>query len=173
MRSFHYFFCDWKSNHRNLKSQLLLVLFRMVSLSIRLPVFWLLALPLWLFYKLYGELLLKVELSPRTVVGHSLHLPHPFCIVINSNARIGAECTIRHGVTLGVKSVGESGCPTLGDKVELGCGVVILGPVTIGDRSILGANVVVTKDIEPSAVVLGASARIRAKQTEVVQDRQA
>lgn len=157
----NYIFCDWRVNKGNLKSRVLLVLLRTTSITLRHPVSRVFALPVWFLYKFYSELVLKIELSPRTSIGPGLHLPHPQCIVINRATRIGTGCTIRHGVTIGVKAAGEVDCPVIGDEVEMGCGVVILGPVQIGDRAVLGANVVVVKNVEPASIAFGQPMRLK------------
>lgn len=69
---------------------------------------------------------------------------------------MGADCTIFHQVTLGVngrKSL-EVG-PALGDRVSIGAGAKIIGPVKIGDDVTVGANAVVTKDVPNGVTVVG------------------
>lgn len=71
-------------------------------------------------------------------------------------AKVGADCTIFHQVTLGVngrKSL-EVG-PALGDRVSVGAGAKIIGPVRIGDDVTIGANAVITKDVPNGATVVG------------------
>lgn len=88
--------------------------------------------------------------------GGGLRIPHLNGIIISPVAKVGADCTIFHQVTLGVngrKSLGVG--PTLGDRVSIGTGAKIIGPVRIGDDVTIGANAVVTKDIPNGATVVG------------------
>lgn len=88
--------------------------------------------------------------------GGGLRIPHLNGIIISPVARVGADCTIFHQVTLGVngrKSL-EIG-PALGDRVSIGAGAKIIGPVKIGDDVTVGANAVVTKDVPDGATVVG------------------
>lgn len=101
---------------------------------------------------------------PHTVeIGKGLLMGHPECIIINPSAIIGDNATILHGVTIGgnigkVKN-GRSSA-TIGDNVLLGPGVQVLGPVEIGDNSMIGANSVVVKDIPKNSVVVGIPGKV-------------
>ena len=88
-------------------------------------------------------------------------------VVIGETAEIGNDVTIYHGVTLGGVSPSEDSAsqkdkkrhPTLEDKVIIGSGAQILGPITIGANSKVGSNSVVTKDVESNKSVIGNPAR--------------
>jgi serine O-acetyltransferase len=80
-------------------------------------------------------------------------------IVIHRRVVIGDNCAIAHGVTVGGRS-GHYEVPVLGDDVLIGVGAKVLGPIKIGDHSIVGANAVVLEDVPPYAVVAGVPARI-------------
>jgi len=79
------------------------------------------------------------------------------------NARaIGADATLAHGTTLGPLRAGEAAAdrlPVIEDGVELGPGVAVLGPVTVGRRAVVLANSVVLRDVAPESVVVGVPAR--------------
>lgn len=90
-------------------------------------------------------------------VGPGLIIQHGFASVIVAE-RIGAYCWINQQVTLGTGP--KPGFPTLGDHVRIAPGAKVLGRVTIGDRSIVGANAVVTKDVPPDVTVVGVPAYI-------------
>ncbi len=80
--------------------------------------------------------------------------------------------TLYHGVTLGgVSWRKEKRHPTLGDHVVVGAGAKILGPITVGDYSRIGANSVVVKDVAANSVVVGVPGRISAQNGERVQER--
>jgi serine O-acetyltransferase len=104
-------------------------------------------------HRLYTALLgcdLGVSL-PETVF-----LPHPFGIVVTSGAVFGIDVVIGHQVTIGNRN-GEMKAPVIGDRVYIGAGAKILGPVRIGNDAIIGANAVVTKDVPAGATVVGAN----------------
>lgn len=103
---------------------------------------------------------LHVELPPRATVGPGLRIHHPHVIVLNPGVVLGRDCVLRHLVTVGNVSdePGKSGCPVLGDGVELGVGATVLGPITVGDGARIGAGAVVTKDVPAGGVVVGATA---------------
>lgn len=103
-------------------------------------------------------------ISTAAEIGPGLLIAHVSSIIIGAGSRIGANCDIRQKITLGgnfnkTDAEGRSQ-PTLGDNVSLGVGVVILGPVKIGDNSIIGANAVVTRDIPPNSIAGGVPAKV-------------
>ena len=82
-------------------------------------------------------------------------------MVIGETAEVGADVTIYHGVTLGGTSL-ERGKrhPTVGDRVTIGAGAKVLGPITIGHDSRIGANAVVVKPVPPDSVVVGVPGQV-------------
>ena len=86
---------------------------------------------------------------------------HQNCIVIHGNAVIGDDSIIRHGVTLGNRYLDlPNEAPTLGKRVNVGTGAVILGKVTLGDDVQVGANAVVVTDVSKGSTVVGAKSKI-------------
>ncbi|MCM0621492.1 serine acetyltransferase [Nocardioides bruguierae] len=109
-----------------------------------------------------NALALGVELPAVCPVGPRLRLFHPHTVIVNPGVRLGADCVLRHGVTLGnvVDADGhERGNPVLGDRVELGATCAVLGPVHVGEGARVGALSVVTRDVAPGVVVVGSPAR--------------
>lgn len=100
------------------------------------------------------------DLLPQAEIGGGLHLPHPLGVVVGGRSRIGEDCTLLHGVTLGEARFDELACPTLGDRVTVGAGAQVLGGVTVGDGAFVGAASVVLEDVPAGAVVAGAPARV-------------
>ena len=97
-----------------------------------------------------------VDIHPAAVLGPGLFIDHASGVVIGETAEIGTDVTIYHGVTLGGTSL-ERGKrhPTVGDRVTIGAGAKVLGPITIGHDSRIGANAVVVKPVPPDSVVVG------------------
>ena len=102
------------------------------------------------------------ELHPDSSIGPGLYLGnHPGGVVVNPDARIGANCNLGHGVTVGQVNRGErAGAPVLGDRVWVGAGAKVLGAITIGDDVLIAPNAVVVDDVESHCVVGGIPARV-------------
>ncbi|MDH7483347.1 MAG: serine O-acetyltransferase [Spirochaetales bacterium] len=97
-----------------------------------------------------------VEIHPAATIGPGLFIDHGMGVVIGETAEIGRDVTLYHGVTLGGTSL-EKGKrhPTVGDRVVIGAGAKILGNITIGPDSRIGANAVVVRDVPANSVVVG------------------
>jgi serine O-acetyltransferase len=102
------------------------------------------------------------EISPQARIGAGLVIKHPGGIVVGAGAIIGCECTILQNATVGEKldGGGDHSYPTIGNRVTICAGAVILGGVTIGDGATIGANAVVLDDVPPGTTAVGAPARI-------------
>jgi len=97
-----------------------------------------------------------IEIHPGAKLGRRLVIDHGMAIVIGETAEIGDDCIIFHEVTLGgVRFDPVKRHPTVGNRVIIGTGAKILGPVLIGDNSKIGANAFVMKDVPPGSVVVG------------------
>ena len=113
----------------------------------------------------FARFITGVEIHPAAKIGKNLFLDHANSIVIGESSIIGNNCTIYHGVTLGGLSpsenskdqVGSKRHPTIEDNVIIGCQATILGPITVGKCSRVGASVVVLKDIPPFTTVVSAN----------------
>lgn len=114
-----------------------------------------------------GKILLKISkflykpmdtLFIRTpIIGPGLFIQHGFATTISADS-IGENCWINQQVTIGHK--GKDRRPTIGNNVRISCGAKVLGRLTIGDGSIVGANAVVTKNVPPNCTVVGVPAYI-------------
>jgi serine O-acetyltransferase len=100
-----------------------------------------------------------IHLSPETEIGPGLYIAHFGGIWINPRVTIGSHCNIAHNVTIGAPTSAK-GAPVLGDRVWIGSGAVITGPVRIGSGVVIGANSLVTSNIPEDAVVVGVPARV-------------
>ena len=107
-----------------------------------------------------------IEIHPGAVIGRRFFIDHGMGVVIGETAEIGDDVMLYHGVTLGGRQrEGGKRHPTLGDGVAVGAGAKILGPITVGSGSVVGANAVVTKDAAPDSVLVGVPAIARVRRT--------
>lgn len=103
-----------------------------------------------------------IEIHPGARLGHRLFIDHGMGVVIGETTVVGDDVMLYHGVTLGGRSLNRGKRhPTLGDRVTVGAGAKVLGPVWVGDDVQIGANAVVVKDVPAGAVAVGIPARIR------------
>jgi serine O-acetyltransferase len=107
-----------------------------------------------------ARFLTGIEIHPGATIGRRLFIDHGMGVVIGETAEIGDDVLIYHGVTLGGLS-GQPGKrhPTIGDKVAIGAGAQVLGPIVVGHGARIGANAVVTKDVPPGCTVVGIPAK--------------
>lgn len=98
-------------------------------------------------------------ISKTTEIGEGAYFAHPFSTEINAKS-IGKNFSCRHLTTIGNKKDGDNeNRPVIGDNVNLGVNVTIIGPVHIGDNVIVGAGSVVVKDVPSNCVVAGNPAK--------------
>ena len=109
-----------------------------------------------------------IEIHPGATIGKNLIIDHGMGVVIGETAHIGNDCLIYHGVTLGGVDLNPvKRHPTLCDSVVIGAGAKILGNITIGQSSRVGANSVVIKSIPANSTAIGIPARIVSNQAGV------
>lgn len=154
---------DINANPRDPKMQLTLVLFRLCQLAMgdrwrpRKA-----SLPLVLLYRIWSELVVGLELRPKTLVGPGLTIFHGFGLVINDHCSIGSDVTLRNGVTIGSRRDGGP-VPRLGNNVSVGCGAIVLGDIELDDNSKVGAGSVVLVSVPRDSTVFGNPAVVRGK----------
>ena len=115
----------------------------------------------------FSRFLTGIEIHPGAKIGKNLFIDHGMGVVIGETSEIGDNVTIYHMVTLGgispsINSDNQRNIkrhPTLMDNVVVGSGAQILGPVVVGKNSKIGANAVVTKNVEENAVMIGIPAK--------------
>jgi serine O-acetyltransferase len=102
-----------------------------------------------------------IEIHPGATIGKGFFIDHGMGVVIGETAEIGEEVTLYHGVTLGGTSLNKGKRhPTIGDRVVVGAGAKVLGAITIGSDSRIGANAVVVKSVPPNSVVVGVPGQV-------------
>jgi serine O-acetyltransferase len=102
-----------------------------------------------------------IEIHPGAKIGRRFFIDHGMGVVIGETAIIGDDVLLYQGVTLGGTGL-EKGKrhPTIGNNVVIGGGAKVLGNITVGDNSYIGANAVVIKDVPPNSTVVGVPGRI-------------
>lgn len=120
---------------------------------------------LWRWYTLarvvsqFIRFLTGVEIHPGAVIGRRMFIDHGMGVVIGETTVIGDDVLMYHGVTLGgTSTMREKRHPTLGDDIVVGAGSTVLGPVTVGSHSVIGANAVVVTDAPAGSLLVGSPA---------------
>jgi serine O-acetyltransferase len=102
-----------------------------------------------------------IEIHPGCTIGKNLFIDHGSGVVIGETAIIGDNCTLYHGVTLGGTSNEKvKRHPTLEDNVMVGAGAILLGDITIGHCSRIGANEVVRHDVPAESVYVNGEVHV-------------
>lgn len=108
-----------------------------------------------------GRFLSGIEIHPGAKIGKGLFIDHGMGVVIGETAEIGDDVTLYQGVTLGGTSL-EAGKrhPTLEDRVIVGAGAKIIGPILVGKNARVGSNAVVVKSVMENTTVVGIPAKV-------------
>ncbi|TQR85728.1 serine O-acetyltransferase [Mycobacterium hodleri] len=105
-----------------------------------------------------------IEIHPGATIGRRFFIDHGMGVVIGETAEVGDDVMIYHGVTLGGRTMQQvKRHPTIGHRVTIGAGAKILGPLTVGDDSAIGANAVVTRDVPAGSIATGIPAVVRVR----------
>jgi serine O-acetyltransferase len=111
-----------------------------------------------------------IEISYKCRIGRRFEIGHQHGIVIHEYATIGDDCVIRQGATLGLGGISrgtpvEDTGPIIGDRVDIGAGVMIIGKVTIGSDVNIGPNAVILSDVPSNTTVLAPFPKILPRRT--------
>lgn len=158
-----YLFQDCKANSKNTKGQIILILFRLASIASTHRIIFIFFIPYLILYRILIEWILGVELTYTIKIGKNLRLYHGQSLVVNGHSIIGSNCTLRHSTTIGSKvniDGSLSNCPVIGDNVDIGANVCIIGKVIIGNNVKIGAGSIVVKNIPDNCIVAGNPAKI-------------
>ncbi len=110
---------------------------------------------------LYNAVTYGISIPYDTKIGPGLYIGHYGGIVIHPEARLGANCNVNHGVTIGATFGGRHpGCPRILNNVYLGPGCKVIGGITVGSDVAVGANAVVTQSVPDHCVVVGVPAQV-------------
>ena len=105
------------------------------------------------------------EIHPAAKIGPGLFINHSQMVLIGEGVTIGSHVRISHGVSIG-GDVGRgapeaaAGWPVIGDGVTVGLHAIVMGPVTVGEHSVISAQALVVRDVPAHAVVAGSPARV-------------
>ncbi|HIP50805.1 MAG TPA: serine acetyltransferase [Campylobacterales bacterium] len=95
------------------------------------------------------------DISHVATIHHTVTFPHPIAIVIGSQATIYENCSIYQNVTIGSNFDSDNAMPTIHANTIIGTGAKLIGSISIGANSIIGANAIVTKSIPKNSIVTG------------------
>jgi len=166
MNVFAYLFQDRKANRKNFKGQLVLFLFRLAQMINRSMIAKVIFYPYLLWYRYVVEWMWGIELPRKLTAGKGLIIYHGQGLVVNQGVVIGDDCVLRNSVTIGHKKLADgtfTTCPRIGNNVDIGANVCIVGDVSIGNNVIIGAGSVVVKSVPDNCTVVGNPARILEK----------
>ncbi len=117
-----------------------------------------------LFYHIWWKLIeitTGICISPDCRIGPGLYIGHFGQIFVHQDVVIGRDCNLSQEVSIGLgRREGRWGVPTIGERVYIAPGAKVIGPIHLGDGTVVGANAVVTRSTEPNSVVAGVPARV-------------
>jgi len=108
-----------------------------------------------------SQIIAGLSLPIGLQLGKGVYICHCGTIIVSGQASIGEDCSLSPGIVIGHGVLkGKKGCPTIGDRVFIGPGAKLFGPITIGDDVAIGANAVVNCDIPDHAIAAGVPAKV-------------
>lgn len=113
------------------------------------------------------QIVTGIELPCEVEVGRNFVIDHFGGIVVSGYARFGNNCRIRNGVVVGLARTDDPCAPVIGDDVDIGTGAKVLGRIRIGNRVLIGANAVVTRDVPDDSIAVGVPAVIKPRAPHV------
>lgn len=113
-----------------------------------------------------------IEIHPGARIGQGVFIDHGMGVIIGETSIVGDNVTFFQGVTLGGtgKKQGKRH-PTIGNNVVIGAGAKVLGDISIGDNSYVGANAVVIKNIPPNSTVVGVPGRLAKQDGKKIEEQ--
>lgn len=119
------------------------------------------------FYKRILEKIKRrtaIEIPLSVQIGDGIQMIHPYGITINSKAKLGKNCVLLKGCTIGNQKRGKNmGAPTIGNDFYLGLNSSVVGGITIGDDVLIAPNTYVNFDVPSHSIVIGSPGVIHSK----------
>ncbi|MGY5847695.1 serine O-acetyltransferase [Salegentibacter sp. HM20] len=107
------------------------------------------------------EIITGISLPYSAEIGDFCYIGHFGGVIINPKAKIGENCNISQGVTIGISGKGSKrGVPVIGNNVYIGVNVVVAGNIFIGDHVVIASNSLVTRSIPSNKTVMGVPAEV-------------
>ena len=159
-----FLFQDFRIN-KNIKAKLILLLFRTSQIIVKNKLLIILFFPFLIFYRIIIEWFRGTELNWNLKIG-KVKLYHGQSLIINPKAVIGDYCTLRCNTVIGNNGKNLN-APKIGNNVDIGVNVCIIGDISIGNNVKIGAGSVVIKDIPSNYVVVGNPAKIIKRNLEM------
>lgn len=170
MNFFQFIAQDWKINKGNIKGRIILLLFRTANFSTTGKFYYYLLLPYRIFYKILVEWFFSIEIPWKVSIGRNLTLYHGQALVLNDKVVLGSNCVLRHCTTIGNKQLQDGSfsiSPLIGNNVDIGSNVCIIGDIYIKDNVKIGCGAVVTKNISGNCIVVGNPAVEKKRTAEI------
>jgi len=135
-----------------------MVLFRIANFCSTRKIYRYIGFPYLIFYRILVEWIFSIEIPWNIKIGKNLSLFHGQALVMNNKVIIGENCTLRHCTTIGNKQLTDgsfSGSPVIGNNVDIGSNVCIIGDIRIGDNVKIGCGAVVIKSVSDNHIAVG------------------
>jgi putative colanic acid biosynthesis acetyltransferase WcaB len=164
---FKFIFQDWNINKDNPKGRIFLLLFRLANICSKSKVYFFIGIPYIILYKILVQWIFTLEVPWNISVGKNFSIYHGQSLVINKTVIIGENCTLRQCTTLGVVSYADgsnSNGPKLGNNVDVGSNVCIIGNLSIGDNVKIGCGSIVINDVQSNCMIAGNPAVVKKTQ---------
>ena len=146
---------DWKANRGNSKGFIFAFFFRLshwfATGNILLRI---IGLPVRILYKLVFRWTFGIDIPDTTRIGGGFKVWHGIGLIIHGNCIIGENVSVRHNTTIGQKH-DDGGVPVIGNNVNISTQCVVIGEITIGDNSQIGACSLINKNVPPDSVAYG------------------
>jgi putative colanic acid biosynthesis acetyltransferase WcaB len=158
MNFFRFIVQDWSANRGNSKGRIFMFLFRIANFGTTHKVYFYISIPYLILYKVIIQWIFTLEIPWNVKIGSGLAIYHGQALILNRDVVMGKNCTLRHCTTIGIKQKADgtfSTAPVIGNHVDVGNNVCIIGSIQIGDNVKVGAGSVVVKDVPANWIVAG------------------
>ena len=135
-----------------------MLLFRIANICSYKKINFYLGIPYLIFYRILVEWFFGIEIPWTVRIGKNLHLYHGQALVLNGDVVLGENCSIRHCTTIGNKMRADGSfttSPVIGNNVDIGSNVCIIGDIVIEDNVKIGSGAIVVKNVSGNCTVVG------------------